>query len=114
MSTQMISIARDFSPYPAGRYAADGPHSGQAFREQLLLPALAAARSEVVVELDGVLGYGSSFLEEAFGGLVRVGHLSVGSLKKHLKIRTSDPSYADEIWEYIENAGDALNVGNAR
>ena len=73
MSTQVISIAKDFSPTPAGRYRSDGPFPGEKFRDDLLLPALRKDTEPVTVELDGTAGFGSSFLEEAFGGLVRCG-----------------------------------------
>jgi len=69
---KIISIATDFSRYPAGRTRADGPYSGELFRTKMLEPALAAG-DHLVVNFDGARGYGSSFLEEAFGGLVRAG-----------------------------------------
>lgn len=70
MSEKRTSIARNFSKYPAGRYKADGRFSGERCRRELLVPALRGT-DVVVVDLNGTLGYGSSFLEEAFGGLVR-------------------------------------------
>ncbi|WP_041421685.1 STAS-like domain-containing protein [Shewanella sediminis] len=60
----------DFTKYPGPRYKVLGPNSGEEFREQYLIDAL-KSNSEVSVNLDGVLGYGSSFLEEIFGGIVR-------------------------------------------
>lgn len=102
MDKIMITIATDFSDTPAGRYASDGPYSGESFREEMLIPALKEGKS-VVVDLDGVLGFGSSFLEEAFGGLVRKG-FSAPELRSKLRIRTSLKVYADRIWRYIEEA----------
>lgn len=97
--SNMISIARDFSPSPAGRYRSDGPYPGQAFRDDMLIPALREF-SVVTVDLDGTSGFGSSFLEEAFGGLVRNGFTEV-ELKKKLKFKSSRPSYETRIWKYI-------------
>ena len=68
---KIINIARDFSKTPAGRYLTDGPFSGEHFRESVLLPAL-QTHELLKVDLDGTLGYGSSFLEEAFGGFGEV------------------------------------------
>jgi hypothetical protein len=66
-----IDIGRDFSETPAGRFPSDGEFNGEAFRKILLVPAL--KRGGVVrVILDNTEGYGSSFLEEAFGGLIRL------------------------------------------
>lgn len=69
-----LSIAKDFSPTPGGRFRRHGRFSGEEFREDFLLPAVANAqqRGEVLsVSFDNVAGLPSSFLEEAFGGLVR-------------------------------------------
>lgn len=69
-----IEIAKDFSEYPAGRVPKDGPYNGERFRKEFLVPALREAIAhddKVTVILDGVRSFGSSFLEEAFGGLVR-------------------------------------------
>lgn len=54
---------------PAGRYKKHGPASGELLREKLA-PIL-RSNQQVILGLDGVLGFGSSFLEEAFGGLIR-------------------------------------------
>lgn len=100
MPASVIRVATDFSRYPAGRYSDDGPFSGEAFRENLLLPQLRSG-STVTVVLDGVRGYGSSFLEEAFGGLVRAG-FSTKELKERIVLNSKDPSLLEEITEYIE------------
>lgn len=83
-----INIAREFTRYPGPRYAEDGPFSGQYFRDEILAPALRAAietNGTLTVVLDDVAGYGSSFLEEAFGGLVRIG-FSRADIGKHLSV----------------------------
>ena len=94
----MINIANDFSRAPAGRYIDDGPNSGQRFRDQFLVPAL-SAHQHITLEMDGTRGYGSSFLEEAFGGLVRLGYAADVLLKK-FAFRTNDPSLVSEIHSY--------------
>lgn len=97
----MISIAKDFSPHPAGRYVADGPYSGQMFREELLYPAL-RDNERVEIDMDGALGFGSSFLEEAFGGLVREHGMTARELQSKLDIKCAVRLYVDRIWEYIK------------
>jgi hypothetical protein len=103
MEIKVINVARDFSRYPAGRYLEDGPHSGQAFRENHLRPVLNSDAEKIVVELDGARGYGSSFLEEAFGGLVRSG-FEASDLLKRLDLKSSDASLVEEIKNYIQES----------
>ncbi|WP_081259249.1 STAS-like domain-containing protein [Burkholderia territorii] len=99
-----INVARDFTRWPAGRYRADGPYSGEVFRDEVLVPAL--ARAEVVeVELDGTRGYGSSFLEEAFGGLVRLGRFTSEQLLQRIRLTSKeDPTLSKEIQYYIKHS----------
>lgn len=97
-----ISIANDFSRFPAGRYKTDGPYSGEEFREKHLRPAF-SREGKVTVDLDGARGYGSSFLEEAFGGLVRSG-ISVSDVSKKLDLVSKDSTLVEEIKDYIANA----------
>nr|WP_249205781.1 STAS-like domain-containing protein [Burkholderia cenocepacia] len=98
----MISVASDFSPFAGGRYTSDGPFSGERFREEVLLPHL--RRGETLsIDLDGTLGLGSSFLEEAFGGLVRAG-FRLADLKRRLTIHCRIKSYEDRTWQYMADA----------
>jgi hypothetical protein len=101
-----ISIAKDFSDVPWGRFPDDSVFCGANFRDQKLLPAL-RGNERVVVSLDGVEGLGSSFLDEAFGGLVRVQRFTPNELKAKLLVETTEPRlelYIQLIWEYIEEA----------
>ncbi|HEY5036126.1 MAG TPA: STAS-like domain-containing protein [Chthoniobacterales bacterium] len=101
-----IRIASAFSEVPLGRYPSDGEFSGERFREEFLKPAL--EEGGVIVQIDGTEGYGSSFLEEAFGGLVRKGYYTPVQLHERLEIETADPGfevYSSLIWKYIDDAG---------
>lgn len=108
-SRREIHVGRDFSKHPAGRYRDDGPNSGQRFREDFLVPALREA-DEVLVVLDGTRGFGSSFLEEAFGGLIREG-LSNKFLATHLTIQGKDSGYVSEARQYVREAAERLQGG---
>lgn len=103
---KIIKIANDYSETPLGRYVTDGEFSGERFREEFLRPALQQP-GEVEVDIDDVEGYGSSFLDEAFGGLIREGYFSAKDLNQRLRVKSCDPNYAlyrDLIWKYIKEA----------
>lgn len=99
-----IVYVKDFSKYPGPRYASLGNYSGEEFRDNILIPAI-RDNGDVIVNLDGVFGYGSSFLEEAFGGLVRKvdSRQHIEYIRDHL-ISEDDPSLIVEITSYIDEA----------
>ena len=106
----IINIAKDFSPVPLGRFREDGKKSGQAFREDHLVPKIRDAIStgdKVVVMFDGMAGFTTAFLDEAFAGLIRKGDVSLEDLKNVLTITASEKHFAPYIkntWEYIREA----------
>lgn len=99
--TDTINVAKDFSKYPAGRTKTDGPESGERFREEYLIPAIQKGKL-TIIELDGTRGYGSSFLEEAFGGLVR-GGFSLIAIERCFEFKSTDKSLIAEINKYIKD-----------
>ena len=103
-----INIAIDFSRIPGARYPEEGDFSGQEFRQTILLPKLQEAikkKEMLTINLDGPAGLGTSFLEESFGGLIRVDKFDIESLKNTLEfISEEDPDYITEIWSYINEA----------
>lgn len=99
---KLINIQRDFSRYPAGRYRSDGPYNGELFREDILIPVLNNKADKIRIELDGVRGYNSSFLDEAFGGLVNRG-FTVEELLERLQFISQDKSLIEEIKGYIKD-----------
>lgn len=100
MST-LIDVARDFSKKPYGRYPKDGDSNGTRFRKEFLVPAL--NDGSVVVDMSGTNRYGSSFLDEAFAGLVREEGFTKDFLKQNLEVKHNLlPSIALSVWDYIE------------
>lgn len=100
-----INIARDYTKTPGGRFIKEGPFSGEDFRKRILIPKYeeAEATGECLrIILDGGYGYGSSFLEEAFGGLVREGY----NLRPDqiIIISNEEPKLVEDINSYIINA----------
>ena len=111
----LIDVAKQFSPYPSGRNADDGTFNGEAFRDEHLAKALDevskldVADQELLVDIDGVRSFGSSFLEEAFGGLIRKTNHDPNWAAAILKIKCTQAHlkmYHDSIDDYIR---DALN-----
>lgn len=106
--THTIVIVSDFHPYPAGRYVDDGPGNGTTFREKFLVPVL-QKREHVTIDLDGAPGYPSSFLEEAFGGLVRRG-FTKNMIRDALEFKATDRGYqryVTKIFDHIDRASAA-------
>ncbi|MTH60672.1 STAS-like domain-containing protein [Paracoccus litorisediminis] len=110
-SMMRIDVAKDFSPFPIGRFTPrDGEYTGQSFRELHLVPAMKSVlgtSERIYVDIEGLITLGSSFLEEAFGGLVRESGFKRSDVEKYIVIEFKDPSlkfYSDEISKYIREA----------
>lgn len=105
-SMKTIDIGKDFSPVPSGRYRSKGRFTGEVFREDFLVPAL--RNFDVVsVNLDHTEGFGSSFLDEAFGGLVTAGIIQKSELLQRLNLVGESPAgarYRSKVLEYINSA----------
>ncbi|MGE7469221.1 STAS-like domain-containing protein [Bosea sp. NPDC003192] len=106
-SSHVIDIAREFSRYPGGRSRADGPHSGEEFLESLLKPRLLAAMrhgDKLIVLLDGVAGLPASFLDAAFGGLIRNRVVTADEAGRFIELQALTPRvqiYPKLIKEYM-------------
>lgn len=95
----------DFSEFPGPRYESLGPHSGEEFRLKVLIPAINQYGGKITVNLDGAFGYGSSFLDEAFGGLIRDGidDKIVLEICENLQSE-DDPSLPNEVTLWVKEA----------
>lgn len=97
MNTIEINLMKKFSRRPFGRLIKDyGDRSGEAFRENFLVPELNKG-NKVHVILDGYNLYGRSFLDEAFGGLVREHDFKETFLKERLKYTHSKLKSVEEL-----------------
>lgn len=98
-----IKISRDFTDTPGGRYIIEGEYSGEDFRDRLLYPKLLEAKGKgeiLTIDFDGSYGYGTSFLEEAFGGIVRK-YKVIGLLNMIAIISNDDETIEPSIREYV-------------
>lgn len=102
-----LCIGKDFFDDPWGRFYTDGDGSGEEFREEVLKPLLERKLKIKLNISDDVEGYGSSFLVEAFGGLVKYGYFNKDYLFERIEIvyTFSDFGfYKNKIINYISSA----------
>lgn len=103
-----FKIARDFSLTPGPRFMDEGEFSGELLRKEYLLSLITECienQTTVTVDLDGTHGYLTSFLEEAFGGLIRENRLALSDLNKTIElISHEEPYLVDDIKNYLQEA----------
>jgi hypothetical protein len=103
----IISISvSDFTETPGSRKISEGPFSGEEYRVSVVEPAFLEAEKnnkKLVVNLDGPLGYGTSFLEEVFGGLAR--QYGVEKVLSRVDfISEEEPYLIEDIKKYVRQA----------
>lgn len=105
MDKIIINISSDFSKTPGPRYKFEGDFSGEKFKEEILNEKFEQAVKEnksIIINLDNTYGYGTSFLEEAFGGLSRI--YGKETVLKHIEfISKEEPYLIDDIKGYIND-----------
>ena len=108
-----IEIAKEYTKTPGPRYISEGPFSGEDFRNIILCPRIREAienNEKLIIVLDGTHGYGTSFLEEAFGGLIREDHIPYEKIVAIIEIISDEEEYlVDDIMQYLNDAADASN-----
>lgn len=102
-----INIGKEFSRHPAGRFPTDGKYNGETFRKKFLMPHL-EKDLPIRIYFDDAIDYGSSFLEEAFGGLIRVEGLTKDFILNHIELVTEDTFLKHEIFENIKDESNPL------
>ena len=107
---ERIDIYKDFSNTPGGRYRREGEYSGEEFRESIFLPAYERCEKynqKLTINFDHCFGFATSFLEEAFGGLVR--NHEKKSVMEHIEIISNDDETIPKlIKKYVSAAESAL------
>jgi hypothetical protein len=107
--SKIINIANQFSITPGARYIKLGEFSGEAFRKTHLEPIFGDVDKlpHVQIQLDGVIGYAASFLEEAFGGIVRIlkeKDYSFKEISEAFEFISQDDLLISEIQSYMDDA----------
>ncbi len=97
------SIAKQYTEIPGPRFKTEGVFSGEDFRETVLMNLVKKAKNEndkIELDLDGGYGYPTSFLEEAFGGLIRA--LKDKSVRDLFIFKSDEePAIIEEINQYF-------------
>ena len=99
-----ISIAKDFTKTPGGRFKKEGDFSGEEFLEKILLPAFEKAFWEnryIQVDLDGCMGYPSSFICGSFGELQKM-YPNIDIFKRIQFISKEDLALPIQIMEWVD------------
>ena len=91
MTEKTIDFVREFTDCPGGRLEIHGDYSGQEFREKILKPALQEF-DHVVLNMNGAVGFPSSFIDEVFGLLAT--EMGYDNLTEKLSIELSDDPLA--------------------
>lgn len=112
MEQLKIKISKDFSSATGPRYIIEGDYSGELFRKEVLSPKIKEAiekNIKLTVDLDGAAGYGTSFLEESFGGLIREEHIAYNKILDTLiLISNEEPYLMDDIYNYMKDASEKI------
>lgn len=102
-----INIAKEYSSTPGARYITDGSFSGEDFRDNYLEKKYKQCienNETLTINFDGGYGYGTSFLEESFGGLVRKGYDGKQMLELMVFISDEEPELINKVVKYIKDA----------
>lgn len=112
MEPEVIRVA-DYTKFPGGRYAEDGEGNATNFRTEYLVTPL-RNKTRVVVDLGGVAGYSSAFLDEAFGGLVREENLSPEEVLNYMEFKAAPGEHYGTIRRIMQfiNSPDSLDCQN--
>lgn len=101
-----IVVKNDFSNTPGGRWKRLGPNSGEEFYETILLKAFEEAvrnNEKLFIDLDGVIGYPSSFIDQSFGELSR--SFGADKVLERIDFKSEDqPSLPQDIIDNIKDA----------
>jgi len=103
----------DYTTIPAGRYISEGEYSGEDCRNKLLSGMFKEAREKgvkMLINIDGLSGYPSSFFNEAIGGLAREYGIPYDSLWNTIELISVEPSLINEVKGYTHPSRDRNNI----
>jgi len=104
IETVKYDFAKEYSPYPGGRFIRLGPFSGEDFRDNVLKTIFESSNKSIEIDASGVItSFSPSFLDECFGELAK--EYGVEMFSKKLKISSSvNPELNKKMMYYVERA----------
>ncbi len=107
----------EFSKFPGGRFKKYGPHSGQEFRETVLIPTINKLKEgeKLVIDLSDVYSFAPSFLDEAFCEAIREKTMSYEEFNKkvHFKSDSENRVFIGMIQDFLKEARDSVLASSA-
>jgi hypothetical protein len=101
-SSHTYVVAQEYTRFPGGRRRQHGDHSGEEFRETVVIPLL-EKYDHIIFDLTGSAGYSSGFLDEAFGEIGSI--IGLAEARRRIEIVASDdPDAVETAWQRIEDA----------
>lgn len=97
----IIIVSKDFTCFPSGKSKVNNPYSGESFADNFIKPYL-LKKQKVTIQLDGVIGYSSVFLKEAFGGSIRSTNISCEDFLSLINLESSNKILLKEIKTYLK------------
>lgn len=99
---KVCSISPQYQ-FQGPRFRSLGKTSGEEFRDEHLIPWLSSFEPNTVgiVDFEGTLVFSPSFLEESFGGAIRLGYKDQIS---KLKFRNIENPWLNKLNEFISTA----------
>ena len=95
-----INVAKDFSDLPYGRTDVESTTNATKFKEEILIPAINKNPEKLIIDFNGVLGLGGSFVDEAFYDLYK----STRKTKEELNNLIEIKSDSKHILEKVKNS----------
>ncbi len=93
------NFIKEFTKYPGPRFIRLGKYSGEQFREDVLRPVF-ENDERIDIDATGVLGFGPSFLDEAFSPLAEEYKLDVFK-EKILFHSDNDKNLYEKMMSYV-------------
>lgn len=112
--TRTYRVAERFTEDLGHRFYTDGEHSGEEFREEVLIPEVEEAirlNEPIIFDFDGVYGMPPSFVEEAFGGLRRRKPAWISDIERLVSARAE---HSPKLWVWVNYANACLKEAKPR